>query len=254
MNTRWILAISVALLGATLAVVPAVRADQLWLRQGTSGYSGCTDTWLDEDGQTENNGNATLIQVYDVSDDPDESGLIRFNLPGLFPTGPIEINYATLSLRLDERRLITGDEFCEIGAYRVMPTRDWAELQATWLVFKGTSYWGTPGCESSADRNLTPDDTVVFTATSSEGLMYSWDVTSSVTQWVENSVGNAGWLLRVTSSTSGGNEGCNFDSSEALIEGARPSLLIDYDVVPEPATVGLVGVGLALLLRQRKRR
>jgi len=234
-----------------LVAAGQARADRLWLRQGYQGYTGATDTWLDEDEKTTNYGNDVRLNIYSVNDAPDENALIRFSLAGLLPGSPIQVNWARLSLRLNDTRSLPSGDWCTIGAYRISPYRDWVESQATWNVFRGTSYWSVPGCEGASDRQTNPDSTVRFDANSVIGVHYTWDVTASVTEYLENGVTNCGWLLRVTASSSGGMEGVYLDSTEATMDGYRPYLEIDYTVVPEPAAAATLALGLLAMLRRR---
>lgn len=258
MNTQWT---AIAVAGLILFATGYASADQLFLRYGTNNYWGTTDTYMDEDNPNTNYTNETRLSVYDVGDEPNENSLIRFDLTGQLPPA-IEIDEAYLGFRLNATRSLggTGEDWADVGVYRICRYRDWGETEATWNVFKGTTWWGQGGCEREIsecepgyDRLDTPDDSIEFDGDSIVGVHYEWDVTDSLVAWCEEGMENNGWLIRVEDSEESGSEGVWLDSKRAAIEGCRPYLKITYTVVPEPTTFSLLAIG-ALAIRRRRRR
>lgn len=72
-----------------------------------------------------------------------------------------------------------------------------------------------------------------------------------IQSWIDNPASNAGVLVRI----SAGAGQSRFYSAESTASGStwRPTLDISYNLVPEPATIGLVVIGAAALVVRRRR-
>jgi hypothetical protein len=224
----------------------------LVLKQGVNGYYGTTDTYIDYDNPNSNYGPVSYIRTYKTSTRIERSGLIKFDLTGQLPQGAVITN-AVLSLyAYDFINFVGDDDWAYVGVYRIGQYRDWVESQATWYVFKGSSYWSVAGCEGVPwDRSGTYDSQVYFYGHPTPGY-YHWNVTSSVQAWYSGSAPNNGWLIRIVSSYS--HEGVDFYSKDHSIVGYRPYLTINYTVIPEPSSLLALSAGLVGLLSMRRRR
>lgn len=213
------------------------------------GYWGSSDTFIDEQNKTTNYGTQWYMQTYFAFDNPRHSSLVKFDLTGKLPSGAI-IQSATLSLWVCELLNFTSSDWLQVGPYRVRQYRDWVDTQATWNIFKGSSYWAIPGCESTtSDRFETPDSTLTFYNTSQVNRYYDWNVTASVKEWVENNQANNGWLIRGVDHD-GGTDGIKMNTNNGALD-YRPVLTITY--IPEPETLVLLAAGWIFLSRIHKR-
>lgn len=243
----WV-AVIVILVGGWCA--PPAPAATITLKQGVDGYTGCTDTYIDADNPNANYGEQWYMHLYMSNHHPKRSGLIKFDLTGQIPPGQTIVS-ATLGLWVYQVVDMTGDDWADVAPYRVRGTRAWVESQATWNVFKGSTYWATPGCENTSfDRYGTYDGTAIrFTRYSQVNRYYTWDVTSSVQTWYAGSEANNGWLIRIVQHD-GGSDGLSMNTSESSSVSYRPYLTITY--VPEPATLSALGLGALVLIRARR--
>lgn len=224
----------------------------LVLKQGVNQYYGTTDTYLDRDYSTTNYGTSYYIRVYRTADRIDQNGLIKFDLTDQIPQGAV-ITSAVLSLYLCELVNFDTNDWADVGVYRVGQYRDWVETQATWNVFKGSSYWSQGGGEYVPyDRAATPDSVLRFYKTSPLGY-YNWTVTSSVQAWYNGNANNNGWLIRIAGNDGVGGEGVTFYSKE-YSTGWRPYLTINYTLIPEPSGILALSAGLFGLLALRRKR
>lgn len=226
-----------------------VSADQIILKNGLNGYNGTTDTYIDEDNETTNYGSLWYMQTYMTYDDSDEASLVKFDLSGKIPQNA-QITSASLSLWVNELINMTSSDWLQVGAYRIRNYKDWVETQANWNVFKGSTWWATVGCENTSfDRYSNPDSHLTFYNTSQINRYYSWDVTSSVQSWYNGTEQNNGWLVRAVAHD-GGTDGIKMNTKDGGSD-YRPYLLINYNIIPEPATLILLSLG-TLLLRKSK--
>lgn len=221
-----------AICGGILVAPGTAAAVTKILKQGVDEYAGCSDTYIDVDNPTYNYGALWYMHLYMSGNDPERSLLVRFNLDGVLPPGSVVAN-ATLSLWLYQKVDWTQSDWVRVGPYRIRNNRDWIETQATWNVFRGSTYWSTAGCENTSwDRYGTPDSNITFTASSPINAYYHWDVTASVQAWLAGAQ-NHGWLVRAVDHD-GGNDGLSFNAKESGSAGYRPYLTIVYE---EPVSV-----------------
>lgn len=221
---RLILCLAICL--GILAAATSASALTKVLKQGVDGYTGCSDTYIDVDSPTSNFGGLWYMHMYIRSDDPERSDLIRFSLDGVIPSGSV-IQSATLSVWLYQLVDMTSSDWISVGPYRLRDYRDWVETQATWNVFKGSTYWSTPGCENTSwDRLADPDSYLYFYNTSPVNTYYHWNVKPSVQAWMAGAQ-NHGWLLRAQYHD-GGNDGLSFNAKESD-SAYRPYLTIVYE-------------------------
>jgi len=69
---------------------------------------------------------------------------------------------------------------------------NWIETQATWNNRITSTTWGSPGGLSGTDYESSPDDTIVI---DTNDVWYSFDITSSVSSWLNESSPNLGLIL-----------------------------------------------------------
>jgi hypothetical protein len=228
-------------------ICSSLNADQILLKNGFSGYAGTTDTYIDEDNELANYGSLWYMQVYMQSSNSDEACLVRFDLSGKIPANA-QINSATLSLWVNELTDITSSDVIQVGPYRIRQFKDWNETQANWTYFKGSSLWASGGCENTSfDRLASPDSSLYFTNTSQINRYYNWDVTASVSAWYGGEQNN-GWLLRAVNHD-GGTDGIKMNTKDGGSD-YRPYLIINYDIIPEPASICLFAAAMAIFRKR----
>lgn len=128
--------------------------------------------------------------------------------------------------------LDTSSDWVDVGPYRVNPDRDWIDSQATWNVFKGSSYWSIAGCEhESFDRVSSYDSMLRFVKGSAVNQYYEWTVTGSVNTWKSGTT-NRGWNVRVIQHDGGPEEGISVNLTESSSASYRPYLKLDWTQTP----------------------
>lgn len=156
----------------------------------------------------------------------DNKGLVEFDLSSIM--GAI-INNATLGIH-HASNAVPGASF---GIYRI--TQSWTESVVTWNA--------RPTTVASPDSILNIADSAAF-------VWRYWDITSLAQSWTSGANSNYGMML---SRIDQANPVAYFTSSDST-DLYAPKLTIDYSesVVPEPASMVLVGLGLIGFLKRRK--
>ncbi len=236
-----------------MCLLSVAYCETIVLKDGLNGYAGTRDSYIDKDNPNVNYGTGYYMQLYMSSYSPKRSGLIKFDITGQIPSNSI-INSATLSLYLCEKVNMASGDFVYVAPFRIGNYRNWVETEATWNVYRGSSYWSVAGCEGYqyGDRNQNPDCNAIYFDKDSPLGYYHWDVTSSVQAWYSGSATNNGWLMRITAHD-GGTDGVNFYTRE-YSPSWRPYLTINYTVIPEPASLSAIAFGLAGLVSIVRRK
>ncbi|MBP6963998.1 MAG: DNRLRE domain-containing protein [Armatimonadetes bacterium] len=230
--------LALALLIASLsAAIAAPTPVTVTLRQGTSGYYGCTDTFLDQYNPNYNYGESDEQFWVQKRTSHDRTALIKFDLTGQIPSGAC-IKSATLRLYQWEAYNFSGDDWLDVGVYRCKS--NWQEgtggddgaieTGACWVYRTCNPYvgWSAAGARGvNTDRNDGTDDVERCT----DGARWvEWDVTPSVQYWHGNPSRNYGLVLDWTAIGGHTLGGVNFRTSEWGSN--RPELVITY-VIPE---------------------
>lgn len=234
--------------------VGAVGADPtaqtITLTEGVSGYTGCSDTYIYENTES-NYGDSTYLYIrYDANNDYDHITLIKYDLAGQLPTGAC-IKSATLRLYQYIDHNMDASDWLKVGAYRLL--KDWTEgtggsTGATWSYRHAgdTDPWMIAGArgvnsDTDADRHHTHHVTPPYigipdsVTTILDGERWvEWDVTPSVQFWLSNPSKNYGLALDWWHEGAwhyDDNSGANIRSSNYSDTNYRPQLVITY-VVP----------------------
>jgi hypothetical protein len=212
-------------------------------RQGSGGYAGTGDTYIDQNAPTSNFGSATSIWVDGdrngaTTGSPDSQAMIRFN--SIFGSGAGQV---PLGAQIESAQLVlhTSDDPDAvspntISLYRLL--QNWDSTAAKWDTFDGFE-------DDGVEALLAANDTAV---PNTQNGFVTFDVTESILAWSSGAT-NMGWVLRP-----GGGNGWQFDSSEAAGLLNRPQLNVTFRVVPEPAAFGFTAAVVAALLGRRRSR
>jgi hypothetical protein len=210
-----------------LTAAASTSAVTVVLKQGVDGYAGCSDTYIYYYNATSNFGSDTQMRLRANSGVEVCSDLIRFDLDGAIPPGSA-IQSATLSVCLYEGLNNTYYDCITVAAQRLRSSRDWMEMEATWLLYRGGGRWYEDGCQSiEFDRFQEWESDVTVYSYSPVNTYYHWDVTDGVRAWAEGAENN-GWLLRSGYQCNTGLNGMRFYTKEADIA-YRPYLTIVYE-------------------------
>lgn len=181
-------------------------------------------------------------------------GLLRFDVSSL-PDGAV-VSSVSLRLYCDQENTQKGP--LSVTLHRVIT--GWTEGPAvgsgggagagngdtTWeFASLPGSAWLTPGGDFVAeDSALTP--------VGAERTFYNWSgsgLVADVQAWADESAGNFGWIIR--SDETEVRTAKRFVSREGAVVDQRPVLTVEYALIPEPSTLGLVALA-GLALRRRK--
>jgi len=228
-----------------LAAVPSYADISLSLQQGQSGYTGCSDTYMDVAHYATNYGNE-----WDVFTE-DESGardfVVRFNLTSVLPSGA-NVRSASLNVYYYDDYGIVGDDYLKLGAYRLKV--GWDEgiggsgedrTGASWhyrYAYPANTTWDEDGAQGDADRYATHDAEVTVYDSDEDYGWKTWSgtaVTNTVKAWHASPSQNFGWVVDVNYSNDTSNR-ADFHSSEYGTNPAdyvwRPRLDITYTLAP----------------------
>ena len=225
----------------TLMVLPTVSsATELTFSDGYggAGYQGTHDTEIRPGSSTIRGDNTNLS----IDSSNLKQALIKFD--DIFGGGAGQIasgstiDSATLSLQIHS----PGNDL-EMLQMLV----DWDESTALWDTLGGGIQ--NDGIEATWLRTLTLLDSSSVT---DEVTVYTIDVTNELQLWA-NGTANYGWGFTPT-----GANGVDFHTSEHTDDGhVRPTLVVSFTApqgnVPEPATIALIGLGLAGLGFRKKK-
>jgi hypothetical protein len=191
------------------------------LRQGSAGYTGASDAWIDATSPTTGRGSAATLKL---DGSPDAAAVLRWDLSDV----PAESTLSSAELRLT----VTDTSSASFDVREVK--RPWSEGQVTWRRYGRSSdgrdlLWQLAGAAGPADvadgalAVLRPKKLGANTTTlGGQGL-------SLVQGWITNPASNRGLIVQNYADTAG--DAASFASREGDNVANRPALILTY-VVP----------------------
>ena len=225
------LLVGIVLVGQWLPLLSASASETftLTLQDGLSGYTGTTDTHINNWSKTTNYGPATILALYPYGN---VKPIIRFDLSAI-PADAV-VNSATLSMYASSWGSNSGSNKNTI--YRVLD-KSWIESQANWNIYSAGNNWTTAGLGYGTDIASSPTATIVTGYAPAGPMWVDLNVATLVQNWVNGTYPNYGVTYSNNSGSGGGGPTPQFYSSEYTTDiTLRPKLVINYTVPGEPDT------------------
>jgi hypothetical protein len=209
-------------------------------------------------------------------------GLVRFDLTGLPPSIQVDrvaleltfqgpTNMETQSRVVSLHRLLAdwGEGTSNAGPGGTPGAGNGANAStgdATWRYrFFDTQPWTSynPAVTTSGGGDFASDPSAAATVGIDPGVLVVWETIRSgapsgliadVEAWLADAASNFGWLLKGDESVS--RTARRFYSKDEANAAFHPRLVVDYTIIPEPATLMMVaagGLALATALRRMRR-
>lgn len=173
--------------------------------------------------------------------------IAKFDVPVTGP-GQIQINYARMAFWADEYNFAPGASFEDIALLQVGSA--WDESTVSWNTQPAIS--GLLGTTGAYD-----DGTDIIEGDAKAGGWLFFDspgVASAVQGWVDGTVANDGVVVYGNADNATEMYMLLFSREHPNAGiGMDPYLYVDYSVIPEPATFGLLGVFGAMMLVVRRK-
>ena len=200
----------VATASATLSV-PAFNAYEMTFQDGTNGYSGTDDTYLDAWMSTTTYGAGSNFYIRQPGV---KTALVKFDLSSVSALAQVSQAQIGLYVTYGSGNPVTME------AYEV--TRAWAEDSASWMDAAAGAPWEMPGAMGPSDHAATFSDRVSFGG----GGRWVWfDVSDLAQMWVGDPGSNNGIVLMGSGAT---NSELEFTASEYVVTFVRPQLKLIY--------------------------
>lgn len=251
--TRVTSLLAVVTLAGGLASAAPITTDLVGASKDASARAtGFTDFFNSGSGESINIGELSGIQY---------RGFVQFDLASLGSN--INVTSATVMFRVLGEP--TGASY-NVAVYRLL--QDWAEGDGDQNGAGATGgvtgkypdqastgvQWGAIGADQAGvDRAASPTVSIDVKAAANRttvpgvtGQFVKWDVTGDVQDFVDGTTTNHGWLFV-------GDAGDRLNVLTTEKAGYEPRLRITYELVPEPASVALAGLGSLTLVWRRGR-
>jgi pimeloyl-ACP methyl ester carboxylesterase len=187
----------------------------LVFRRGLADYDGVTDTYIQHD-SLDPRGAEQMAHIKESSYGA-KRALIRFEVTEI--PHYMEIMEARLELFVGYRH---PEQPAPVSFHHLL--KPWDEATATWHT-TGLDAWSSPGAESAgSDYEATAFASTTFPTVNG---YHAIDVTEAVQRWVQNPIGNYGFVIRGNSPTD-----VRVWASESPRENERPRLTITYRLPP----------------------
>ena len=205
-------------------VLPTVTFEE-----GTGGYSGTHDTYLNQASPNTNFGGSTILVVDDASGSNEQQILIKFD--NIFGNGPGQIPYgSTITSATLQFYVSHTDALDAVEIYQMHSS--WDE-SSTWNSLSGGVSL------NGVEAGFVP---LAVLGTGGSGSQQFTGLASSVQAWSDGTANN-GWVIATALSSA---DDWNVYSSEHPTVGARPILSVTYTAPPSPPVVSnLAGDNLA---------
>ena len=195
----------------TTLSVPALNAYEMTFQDGTNGYSGTDDTYLNAWMSTTTYGAGSNFYIRQPGI---KTALVKFDLSSV--TAMAQVSQAQIGLYVT----YGSGNAVTMEAYEV--TRVWAEDSASWMDAAAGAPWEMPGAMGPSDHAASFSDRVSFGG----GGRWVWfDVTSSAQMWVGDPGSNNGIVIMGSGAT---NSELEFTASEYVVTFVRPQLKLIY--------------------------
>jgi hypothetical protein len=202
-----------------------------------------------------NNGGADQMLVGNHTSLGKLHGLLRFDLSSLGTN--IVINSVTL--QMNKPAVGTGSSFTVNVFELSVANTNWVEGTANNVAQSGSATWDSKGPSAwagSAGASTAGTDYINTVLASYGGTIAAGDAAfTSQAAFLTSVSNNLGGSLNLGIGMNSGVSGSYYRfATDEHATAAAPALVIDYTVIPEPATLGLLGAGSLLVLLLRRMR